>query len=245
MDFGIQFRKILFLILQVFVLQAKAQLSDSSGVANDSQTKAEKSILNVPFYPNGHSNTFGIKARFLPWTIGNMGGLNVSLGLEQSFFKTHSFTLEGYYYGFQDHHDNYHGPNNPNNTESDHHYKLNLAMVVEYRYYRTTIAKKVSAHPYFGLTSRIGKIKETWDMALENENTYQLRHYSAGGPIVGLVLKPLSRKRLSVDLNAGMRYTSQKISNMFPLNLGEENSWNKLTSFNLHLSIYLGWYFNT
>jgi len=181
-------------------------------------------------------NYFAIKGKILPWLLGNMGGLNLTLGAEQSFFTHHSIAIEGYFYGIQDHHDNMIA----DSSWSDDHYSRDRALALTYRFYfdeDLSASDKFSF--YLGLTGRWGKQVQTWDPAFREEPALkEVRDYLAAGPIAGLVIK--IKKKVNLDLYAGTVYNSKTLTSTYDLGLVESG---KLSSWDLRLGINLSWWF--
>jgi len=80
-----------FLLLVLLTSPCFAQNTDRVG-----NWDYEKPVY-TPFNPKGDKNTYGIKAKLLPYTIGNEFGTYSSIGTEIGFFKNQSVTVEWFF----------------------------------------------------------------------------------------------------------------------------------------------------
>lgn len=173
-----------------------------------------------------------------------MGGLNVTLGAEQSFFTHHSVNIGAFHYGTQDHHDD----SNFNDTidDSKHRYTANHAFYFVYRYYfgrDLSAAKKFSL--YTGITGRYGEKRNTADPDFgQNIPTYEKVNYLGAGPLFGVVVRLGNRVNLDVYGAAMAASFDSRVS--FKTKSGVELTTlrkytNLLPVLGLDLSFWFGW----
>jgi hypothetical protein len=208
-------------------------------------TTIDLSIL-TPFAPKSKYETIGIKARVLPWLLGNSGGFNFLLGVEFGFCKNHSIGVDAMHYGTQDHHDHYYGQNDPRNRESDHYNGRDDALYFFYNYYYNlkNIREGLGVALYTGLNYRIGNASYTWDRGIAKDSILKSsRNYYSYGPQLGLIIKWGERKNFALNINIAGLYSTKSISEQSTNNLTLANNNYHLNSYDLKVGVNLYWWF--
>ncbi|MES2516283.1 MAG: hypothetical protein V4580_19165 [Bacteroidota bacterium] len=200
----------------------------------------------TPFAPKLTYETIGIKARILPWLLGNSGGFNYLLGVEFGFLKNHSISIDGMHYGTQDHRDHYFGENDPRNRESDDYYGRDDALYFSYNYYYNlkTIREGLGVALYTGLNYRAGRANYTWDRGISKDSILQSsRNYYSYGPQLGLIIKWGERKHFAINVNVAALYSTKNISEQRTDNLVLTTNHYHLNSYDLKVGLNLYWWF--
>ena len=200
----------------------------------------------TPFAPKSKYETIGIKARFLPWVLGNAGGASFLLGVEFGFLRNNSISVDGMLYGTQDHHDNYFGPNDPRNRESDDYYGGDEALYFSYNYYfdLKNSRDEMGVAFYAGANYRLGKADHTWDKGISSDSILRSsRNYYSFGPQIGFIVKWGEKKHFALNMNIAGLYSTKDITEQRTSNLVITNYYYHLNSYDLKVGINLYWWF--
>lgn len=221
--------RFLFFFLLIFITQH---------VWSQDSLKRESDKTNhypAPFNPGGNYNTLALKFKLLPWVMGNNGGLNGGIGIEQSFFKRNSAGLEFCFNRWAEHYDNDSG-------YSDDAYHRDRALVANYRFYYGNMNQKRAVCFYNGIAYRYGRFKQEWSDALaENHHTLRIKNYNAPGLIFGMFFGFKNTTNFGIDLNIGGYYNMKTIHDTYTLPPGTivvnstTATWDFRISFNFSL----------
>lgn len=204
------------------------------------------SAWQTPFNPKANYQTIGLRARALPWIMGNAGGLNVLLGAEIGFLKHHSIEIDGYFYGDEDHHDNYYGPNDPKNKDSDDYGGSNRALFFAYNYHYSlqNLREQMGLEAYTGLCGRIGQFGKTWDRGICKDSVLRSdEHYYSAGPQAGIILTFNEERHFAINLNAAVLYTMKDLSQQSTHSMALSDNSYHFNTCDLRIGINLYWWF--
>lgn len=231
---------VLLFCFTAFPAVALCQVHDS--IPEEDSTGA----WQTPFNPKANYQTWGIRARVLPWLLGNADGLNVLLGGEIGFLKHHSIAIDGYYYGDQDHHDNYNGPNDPQNKASDHYNGSNRALFFAYNYHYSlqNLREQMGLEAYTGLCGRLGQISKAWDRGISKDSVLRSdgRYYSAG-PQAGIILTFNEERHFAINFNIAALYTIKDLSQQSTHSLVLSDNTYHFNTYDLRIGLNLYWWF--
>lgn len=189
--------------------------------ADSSKTNDKK----TPFDPKGNYQTFAVRLRLLPWTIGDSKGYNALIGLQFSFFLNHSLSADVLTNYKNNNADAYYRNDslirpvrNRNESTIEFHFAYN------YHFNFESLRKNSGLSFYTGINYRIGSRQLVSDTALYiGDNTISSnRQYYSIGPQVGLLWN-LGRSRIfTLNLNITPFYN---IANVTTTTLEVANSY--------------------
>ncbi|MFI5204620.1 MAG: hypothetical protein ACHQF2_09010 [Flavobacteriales bacterium] len=196
------------------------------------------SVRPTPFSPNNTSNTLAIKGKILPWVMGNNGGVNGGLGIEQGFCKGHSIGAEWNFNRWAKHYDNDSG-------YSDDIYHRDRALVANYRFYYSGIGKKRRGVCFYhGISYRYGRLKYEWSEPLAvNYNILQIKYYNAVGFLSGFFIGFEDSKTFGIDINAGVYYNMKQIHNTYTPSSGIANGTMHANTWDFRIGFNFMWWF--
>lgn len=158
----------------------------------------------TPFDPKGNYQTFAVRLRLLPWTIGNDKGLNALGGLQFSFFKNHSISVDAMYGHQNNNLDAYYRNDSlikparhRNTSTNEFHFAYN------YHFNFESLRANRGLSFYAGLNYRIGnqQLASDSNMYIGDNTLSSNRQYYSFGPQVG-ALWSLGKKRIfTLNLN--------------------------------------------
>lgn len=200
----------------------------------------------TPFNPQAAKNSYGIKAKLLPYTIGNSFGTYSSLGAEIGFLKNQSVTVEGFY--------NYEQSSNDevidrlgNEFDSGNRAHMNeTALQLGYRYYYGIQRWRANWRLAFynGLFFRTEQTKLHFDKNYEDipyiNRTMNVRAF---GLLTGMVQRFRNDDHFGIDYNVSLGKSFTK-SNTYNIEEGATFSTkNKHDSFYFNLGISINYWF--
>lgn len=230
-------KRIIVLMLMTFSAFAQSQTKDSNQGGD---------VVFTPFSPKAAKNTYGFKAKLLPYTIGNSFGTYSSLGTEIGFLKNQSVTIEGFY--------NYEQSSNDevidrqgNEFDSGNRAHMNeIALQLGYRYYYGI--QKLRDHRvaiYNGLFFRAEQTKLNFDKNYEDipyiNRTMNVRAF---GLLTGVVQTFRGNDHFGMDYNVSLGKSFTKTRTY---NIAEDTTTfstkNKHDSFYFNLGVSINYWF--
>lgn len=201
----------------------------------------------TPFNPKADENTYGIKAKILPFFIGNSMGIYTSLGTEIGFLKNQSFTAEWFFnYGHGSNDevtDRYGNEHDSGNLEQMNEHALQLG----YRYYygiQALRARKVVI--YNGLFGRAEQTLLKFDKNYADIPYINRRlNVRAFGITTGILQRFKHDPHFGMDYNVslGKSFTKSDTYNISDDGNTTFSTKNKHDSFYFNLGISINYWF--
>ncbi len=196
-----------------------------------------------PFNGKGSENTYAIKSKVLPYTIGNGLGINNSLGFEIGFFKNNSIGVEGYYNYSQNSHDKVTDKSGVYHETGNRSYGNEKALQFNYRYYfnfQKLRDRKRKAF-YSGLFYRVENDLSRNDENFINDYINQTTNSKAYGIIIGMISRFKNSKHFGMDYNFSF---GNEYNTITGLNESYEATYRKSKSNYFNIGISLNYWFN-
>ncbi|MFI5141222.1 MAG: hypothetical protein ACHQII_02600 [Bacteroidia bacterium] len=226
-------------LLTIFLIFAFCKL------AAQTDTAKSKPIITA-YNPKGNYQTFDIKAALIPWTLGNAGGIFLSLGADYSFFKNHSIGIEATLYGDQGNHDSYTYTNNSVTVPAQSYKGANKAIYLNYRYYFNfqNIRQKTGLIFYIGAFGRMGTANYKWTAGYTYDSiTSSKKTYYSYGALAGASIKLKHRKYIGFDFNVGTLYNNKTVGEVYQKYPTQLHTNVQFASYDLRLSVSVCWWF--
>lgn len=170
--------------------------------------------IKTPFNPIGTENTYALKARVLPFLLGNGSGVSTLLGTEIGFLKRNSFGFEGIYITKHDTKDKVTDLQGVYHETGNRSKYFEKAVLVDYRFY-FNLQKYRRQNGNIFYTScffKKGTIDERNDSNFKNEYVNRLEDYTSYGIVLGSILNFKNSEHFGFDLNLGYFQKDKKIA---------------------------------
>ncbi|MEC4005204.1 hypothetical protein OX283_011090 [Flavobacterium sp. SUN052] len=176
-----------------------AQAGDTIRYASFSNT------IKTPFNPVGTENTYALKARILPFLLGNGSGISTLFGTEIGFLKRNSFGFQGIFISSHDIQDMvtdlagvYHESGNRSKF-------VDRAFLFDYRFYFNLqkFRRQNGLTFYTSCFFKKGQQVESYDENFRNDYIYRKENYNSYGIVIGSILNFKNSEHFGVDLSLG------------------------------------------
>jgi hypothetical protein len=202
----------------------------------------EENEVYSPFNPKSTTNTYCIKAKTLPYLIGNGLGINNSLGVEIGFLKNNSIGVDGFYNYSQDSRDYVTDKAGIKHDSGDRSYLKEKAIQFSYRYYFNfqklrNVKRKAF---YSGLFYRIENDLSLNDENFKNDYIRETTDSKAYGLLIGMISKFKNYKHFGMDYSVSIGSQNKTVSG---LNEAYETTFRKSKANYFNIGISLNYWF--
>lgn len=208
----------------------------------ENQRKNDSYWFYSPFSKQNARNTYSIKCKALPYTLGNGLGINNSLGFEIGFFKNNSIGTDFFYNYSRNSHDFVKDKQGVEHESGNRSYSNEKAVQFNYRYYLSfkKMRNKFGKAFYSGLFYRIENSKEIRDENFKNEFIEQSNNIKAYGVAIGIASKFKNSLHFGMDYNIQIGHQLKDISTLKELN---ETSFERKSTSYFNVGISLNYWF--
>lgn len=170
--------------------------------------------IKTPFNPIGSDNTYALKARVLPFLLGNGSGISTLLGTEIGFLKRNSIGFEGIYITKHDTEDKVTDLNGVYHETGNRSKYFERAILVDYRFYFNfqKYRRQNGLTFYTSCFFKKGQIDERNDPNFRNEYINRKEDYNSYGIVLGSILNFKNSEHFGFDVSFGYFRKDKNIS---------------------------------
>lgn len=202
--------------------------------------------LSTPFNPKGKYYNIDVRGTFLPYFIGNSGGVSMALGFDVGIGKRQSIGLEAAYFFEGGAHDDLADNDGVVHQDNANRYgSNNRAIFLHYRYYLGL--QKFRSYGwtwYVSPFARYGKIERYQDQNFPgNDYTVEAEVQKSAGMVVGCIINS-GIDNLGFDINVGGFYKTRDITTDYIEQFGGDIVKSKKSNIGLRIGVSINYWFD-
>ncbi|WP_333600389.1 hypothetical protein [Flavobacterium sp.] len=198
-----------------------------------------------PFNPQAAENTYAIKAKALPFFLGNGFGIYNSLGFEAGFCKNNSVAIDGFYNYSQDTEDEVTDRQGIKHETGNRSYMFEKAVQLSYRHYYSF--QKWREHYrltfYNGVFFRTEHGRNKKDENYNNEYITRTANTKAFGLVTGMVQRFQDSSHFGMDYNFSLGKKFESVDKYKLVNTNYITTNTKSNSFYFNIGISVNYWF--
>jgi hypothetical protein len=211
----------------------------------DLKNDSSKYIYQTPYNPFGAYQTWSMKGSFLPYLLGNAGGISSVLGFEYGFLKRHSLSIEGIVDLSAGSHDMVTDTSGRYYDVGNYYSTAESAVLLSYRYYLNSSTSRIKKGLlwYISPFVRFGRIHSQKDPAFYNDFINQDQSQKSAGILFGGISVFKKPSRMGFDFNAGIFYKEKTINTRYLDNGLIKSNTDNPSNWGVRIGLYIDYWF--
>ena len=209
-------------LLPLLVFLLPLSLAAQRHGADSPDSSADGAWL-TPYNPHANYHTWSLKAKVLPFELGDFGGFSTLFGVEYGITKSQSIGVDAFFEYQENSDDHVQDTAGVAHEVGNYWHSSERAVFLNYRYYFSAqrLRRKEGIVPYTVVFLRYGKLDQYYDPLYPLTSYYQNHEWDySAGVLVGATL-PWGR-RMGLDVNTGV-FEKEKVKDTEYLVHGAES----------------------